>query len=246
MRFWNKYPCAPSGRKNKEKLRKLQEERYSTYYWLEPFVKFDGWSGRDVLEIGSGIGIDSSTFLGSGGRVVSLDLSSNSLRLAKTMFDGNFINASALNLKNLFRRKFDLVYSFGVLHHIPNIEAVIDQIHRILKDGGEIIIMLYNKNSLNYFKKFLVNGLLRGWLSKSKSASELIKNTERGASDELRPYMSCYTVKQVRKLFSKFRNLKTEIHLLAPSDFPIFKIPGILLKSLESKLGWFILARGMK
>jgi ubiquinone/menaquinone biosynthesis C-methylase UbiE len=246
MRFWNKYPCAPRGRKRLEALQKLQQERYATYYWLKPFIEFGKWSGKDVLEIGSGIGIDSSMFLDHNGNVVSLDLSSNSLRIARSMFNGNFINASALNLDNLLERKFDLVYSFGVLHHVPSIERVIDQIYDVLKRDGEIIVMLYNKHSLNYFKKFLVNGLLRRWLFKGRSTGELIKYTEHGATDELRPYMSCYTVKEVRQLFSRFRDLKTEIHQLSPTDFPIFKIPNIFLRSLETKLGWFIMIKGKK
>jgi 2-polyprenyl-3-methyl-5-hydroxy-6-metoxy-1,4-benzoquinol methylase len=246
MRFWNKYPCDRRGGKREESLLKLQKERYSKYYWLKPFINPDEWDGKDILEVGSGIGIDSSMFLDNGGNVVSLDLSSNSLQIAKCIFDGNFINASALNLKNLFRSKFDLVYSFGVLHHIPNMESVIDQIYSILKDDGEIILMLYNKRSLNYLKKFLVNGILRGWMFKGGRSTELIKNTERGASDELRPFMSCYTVKQVRKLLHKFGNVRTEIHHLSPSDLPVFGIPTIMLRSLETKLGWFILVRGAK
>src|SRR2546429_675657 len=55
---------------------------------------------------------------------------------------------------------FDIVYSFGVLHHTENTEQAIDEVHRVLKPGGQAAVMLYAKSSYFYiFNQLLVQGL---------------------------------------------------------------------------------------
>ena len=45
---------------------------------------------------------------------------------------------------------FDAVYTFGVLHHIPDVSKAISEIHRVLKPGGKLLFMVYNRSSINY------------------------------------------------------------------------------------------------
>jgi len=122
MRFWDKHPCGLHDKDWTQKLLlNLREERYAEYFWLESFVNFEKWSGKKVLEIGCGMGLDSSTFSELDAKVVCLDLSRNSLQIAKETVKGDLVCASANTMGNLFRDKFDLIYTFGVLHHIPDI-----------------------------------------------------------------------------------------------------------------------------
>src|SRR2546428_8813616 len=128
--------------------------RYSLQDYMAGVIRFDLFKGRRVLEIGSGSGIDSAEFARNGASVVGLDftengaLSTNSL-LNEARLAHDTVRATAEELP--FRdASFDCVYSFGVLHHIPEIVPVIGAIARVLKPGGELICMLYNKESLLY------------------------------------------------------------------------------------------------
>jgi ubiquinone/menaquinone biosynthesis C-methylase UbiE len=114
------------------------------------FVKFEKYKGLKILEVGCGIGTDLTNFAKSND-AVGIDISKESLKLAKENFKlhdlkGKFIHASATKLP--FKDKaFDLIYSCGVLHHIPNIINAVSEIHRVLKPKGKIIILLYNLKS---------------------------------------------------------------------------------------------------
>jgi len=247
MLFWDKYPCGlPHAEKMKETLHKLRQERYAQYFWPKPIVEFEKWNGKEVLEIGCGIGLDSSMFSECGAEVVCLDLSRKSLQAAKQIVSGDFVCTSACTIEKLLRRKFDLVYTFGVLHHIPEAQEVVDQIYAVLKDGGEVIAMLYNRNSITYWKMILIEGLFKRAFFEGKTVEELLRYAERGASEHLKPYVTCYSVRKLRKLFSKFRNLRIEIHALSPFDVPFLKMPDNLARFLESKVGWFLVLKGYK
>ena len=53
---------------------------------------------------------------------------------------------------------FDMVFSHGVLHHVPDIKQAQSEIHRVLRPGGELVIMMYARWSLNYLVSI---GLIR-------------------------------------------------------------------------------------
>jgi ubiquinone/menaquinone biosynthesis C-methylase UbiE len=128
--------------------------RYSLQDYMQEEIRFDSFNGKQVLEIGSGSGIDSAEFARHGARVVSLDLTETGVSGTKSLFreaglEPNVVRASARQLP--FRGSaFDVVYSFGVLHHIPDVEPIIADISRVVKSEGEAILMLYNKVSLMY------------------------------------------------------------------------------------------------
>jgi len=67
-------------------------------------------------------------------------------------------NAEQLSFPN---ESFDWVYSHGVLHHTPNTQRAMDEVHRVLKPGGRAIIMLYHKHSFNYFIRIMTFMRLR-------------------------------------------------------------------------------------
>jgi ubiquinone/menaquinone biosynthesis C-methylase UbiE len=134
-----------------EERRKL---RYSLQDYMQDEIRFDSYSGKRLLEIGSGSGIDSAEFARHGANVVSLDFTENGVVGTRNLFrearlEPNVVRASARQLP--FREgAFDAVYSFGVLHHIPDVEPIIADIARVVNKDGEVILMLYNKDSLLY------------------------------------------------------------------------------------------------
>ncbi|MDA9643651.1 methyltransferase domain-containing protein [Candidatus Pelagibacter sp.] len=121
---------------------------------LENFIPYDFFKNKKVLELGCGAGLVSSHIAKSGANLHSIDLTDNAVRLTKKRFE-------ILNLKSNIEQMdgenlsfddntFDYVVSWGVIHHSGNMEKVLEEIHRILKPGGEAYIMIYNRNSLRY------------------------------------------------------------------------------------------------
>lgn len=158
--YWNRQPCNVKHGTSPVGTRKFFEEVTAKRYRAEPhnldFPKFHEWRGKRVLEIGCGIGTDAQQFAQHGAHYVGIDLSDESLALAKKRFEvfeleGEFYNIDMSDLDALKKLgKFDLVYSYGVIHHFPNIEKIIDNVHSILNTGGEFKFMVYAKNSWKY------------------------------------------------------------------------------------------------
>jgi ubiquinone/menaquinone biosynthesis C-methylase UbiE len=128
--------------------------RYSLERAIDELVCFSDWEGRDVLEAGCGIGTDGVRFARAGARYTGLDFSPAALDLARRRFafeqvDCRLIEGSVSELP-FPADSFDLVYSHGVLHHVPDTEKAIDEIHRVLRPGGTAIVMVYHRRSLNY------------------------------------------------------------------------------------------------
>ncbi len=133
-------------------------------YELEPHipsvVDFQSWSGSRVLEAGCGIGTDGARFAGAGAQYTGLDFSRSAPVLARRRFElerlkGQFVAGSATSLP-FADETFDLVFSHGVIHHIPDTEAAIDEFHRVLKPGGTVLVMVYHRRSLNYYLSIMM------------------------------------------------------------------------------------------
>jgi SAM-dependent methyltransferase len=111
--------------------------------------------GKKVLEIGLGLGADSEQIIRRGGRWAGIDLTAESvdrvrtrLELRSLPYDGVF-QGSALELP-FADNSFDVVFSHGVLHHVPDIARAQSEVARVLRPGREAVVMLYAKYSLNY------------------------------------------------------------------------------------------------
>jgi SAM-dependent methyltransferase len=105
------------------------------------------------MEIGCGLGTDATNFARHGAIYTGVELSNVSLSLARRRFavyglHGEFLceNAEAL-ARVLPAALFDLVYSFGVIHHTPNPRAVIENARTLVKPDGELRMMLYATHS---------------------------------------------------------------------------------------------------
>ena len=162
--FWNDNPC---GEKYVGGLSKTSSANYASFFdaydafryqkeghILRALDRFD-FHGKRVLEIGLGQGADSEQLIRRGAIWSGLDLTEESvdrvrMRMALRNLPVSDVKlGSALNIPHA-DNTFDMVFSHGVLHHIPDIRSAQSQIHRVLKPGGRLIAMLYAKNSLNY------------------------------------------------------------------------------------------------
>lgn len=164
--FWDAKPCGTAFTDCKEATKEffdsIEEHRYRTHYHIPELIDFARYKDKRILEIGCGVGTDLRQFARVG-EVTGIELSEESIRLAKKGFElfgyqGSFLIGDGENL-GFKDNSFDLVYSFGVLHHTPNTQKAIDEIYRLLKPNGEAIIMLYYRYSFIYIVNIL---LIRG------------------------------------------------------------------------------------
>jgi 2-polyprenyl-3-methyl-5-hydroxy-6-metoxy-1,4-benzoquinol methylase len=159
--YWDKRPCNIRHSDNvigtKEYFLEVSERRFFVEPHIREFMAPSELAGKNVLELGCGIGTDAALFAESGANYSGIELSSKSLEIAKNRFSlfdlqGKFI-ASSIEDFQISRNNFaspDLVYSFGVLHHTVNPLVALKNIVSQCKNGTEFRIMLYASNSYKY------------------------------------------------------------------------------------------------
>lgn len=125
--------------------------RFEKLDYLAQLVDFGGYAGKRVLDLGCGIGNDAARFAHGGASVTGVDLAPRAVELAERNFelrglDGTFaaMDGEALEFPD---DSFDLVYCHTVLHFTPHPERMVGEIHRVLKPGGEAILMMVNRRS---------------------------------------------------------------------------------------------------
>jgi ubiquinone/menaquinone biosynthesis C-methylase UbiE len=174
-----------------------------------PFARFSETKGLGVLEIGVGLGADHQMFAEAGARLHGIDLSRRAIDLTKRRFSNfNLVSklsigdAESLNFPDDF---FDLVYSWGVLHHSPNTQKAISEVFRVIKPGGEARIMIYHKWSMVGFMLWVRYALLnfKPWVSLREIYSQHLES----------PGTKAFSVTEARQLFSDFTNVKIETPL---------------------------------
>jgi ubiquinone/menaquinone biosynthesis C-methylase UbiE len=165
--YWDSRPCnikhsnAEVG--TLEYFNEVERRKYFVEPHIKDFAKFGNWSGKHVLEVGCGIGTDAVNFARGGAVYTGIELSNESLSLAKKRFElfeltGTFLKGNAEELDNVLKDiKYDLIYSFGVLHHTPNLSLALKQIRNYCHEKSKVKIMVYASNS--YKQKMIEAGL---------------------------------------------------------------------------------------
>ena len=156
-KYWDRQPCNIKHSNKSIGTKEYFDEVEQRKYFVEPhipyFAEFSKWKDREVLEIGCGIGTDSINFARAGAKLTVLELSEKSLEITKTRFQvyglsARFIQGDVECLSQYFPdQKFDLVYSFGVIHHTPHPSIAMQEIEKIIKPQGDLRLMLYSKYS---------------------------------------------------------------------------------------------------
>jgi SAM-dependent methyltransferase len=209
----------------------IEARRYRTHYHLpELFESLDG-RGQRLLEVGCGIGVDSIQLAKRGFQVTAVDLTENALAIAAGYaaqrgvdVDFRLGNAEGLDFPD---RSFDVVYSFGVLHHTPNIERSVAEVHRVLREGGTAFVMLYARYSLVN----LVHRLFR-----------IPYESPRDRHDHC-PVVYTFSRRQVRNLFWQFKEVS--VHADYPFTYgfgPLAtRLPLQVRRPLGRVIGWHLM-----
>jgi 2-polyprenyl-3-methyl-5-hydroxy-6-metoxy-1,4-benzoquinol methylase len=173
--YWNSRPCNIRHSTKPVGTREYYDEVEARKYLVEPhiprFADFERWNGKKVLEIGCGIGTDTINFARAGAQVTAVDLTEQSLQVARQRAKVfgledriRFIQADAETLsESVPVEPYDLVYSFGVIHHTPDPNRVFDEIRKYVTAESTVKIMVYNRWSWKVFWILLAYGKGQFW-----------------------------------------------------------------------------------
>lgn len=274
--FWQAHPCGTKFSDAEigtpEFFERVEAHRYEKEWHIPAAADFTNTRGLRVLEIGCGMGTDGAQFAKAGAIYTGIDLTDAAVELARKRFQvsglpGEFHVADAERL-DFPDASFDLVYSHGVLHHTPDIEAAVREIHRVLKPGGRAMVMLYHRGSYNYRVGIrvlrragsgllksetgikLINLLTREPIDSLREHAQLAKNGNSSADDFLsqstdgagNPLARVYSRREARELFKDFSNVELQAYFLNKRFIPIIGnfLPRSFESALASRWGWHL------
>ena len=256
QRQWNNDPAGShyvveSAAHTKEWFLEAERYRYGVYApWMPEVMEFDRHGGEDVLEIGGGMGTDLAQFASHGARVTDVDLSAGHLTLAKENFftrglQGRFLQRDAETL-GFDDASFDVVYSNGVLHHMPNTTRVVAEMFRVLRPGGLAIVMVYAENSLHFWRTVVWQmGLREGQLRRYSTGELMSRSVERSDNAAAHPLVKVYSRRRLRELFGAFTDVAIVQQQIEPTAVPR-KMRFISRSRLGAVMGWNLVIKARK
>ncbi|MCL5875968.1 MAG: class I SAM-dependent methyltransferase [Candidatus Dependentiae bacterium] len=260
--FWDRRPCNIRHSNKPFGTREYFDEVEKRKYFVEPhipgFAEFEKWRGKSVLEIGCGIGTEAINFARHGAKLTIIELSSESLEVTKKRFEvfglsANFILGSAEELDTLISQEaqFDLIWSFGVIHHSPHPEIIVKHCKNLLKEEGELRMMIYSKFS---YKLFYLMKEMAVW--DFGALDELIAAYSEAQTNC--PITYSYTINQAKQLFEDLTILDIKKAHIFPWNIQkyityeyekedCFKhMEPELFADMEEELGWHLLITAKK
>jgi ubiquinone/menaquinone biosynthesis C-methylase UbiE len=272
--FWESNPCGNETSTSTDRLRyfeEVEQHRYGIAPFIPRVAKFDAYAGKRVLEIGCGMGTDGSQFAKGGADYVGVDLTEAAAALARENLavrglPGQTMAANAEQLP-FPDDSFDHVYSFGVIHHTERPEAVIEEIRRVLKPGGTLTVMLYNRTSINYYAEIMVLRKLGRAILRPAFMPGLLARLLRLPREKLEghrkqllripqptqlqwismntdgpdcPLARVYSASEVRELFGAFDSVRTDVHFFDKSHWPLIGklLPDRVVEAIGRRAGW--------
>lgn len=272
-RFWAAHPCGDAlvggldgrfGGDHETFFVSYDRWRYELEHHIPACLDDMDVRGLRVLEIGLGQGAEAEQLIRRGARWSGLDLTSTSVRRVRRRLEVRNLPhddvraGSALDIP-WPDSSFDIVFSHGVLHHVPDILDAQAEIHRVLKPGGKLVVMLYARRSLNYLVSIaLVRrlallaayplarfGLVRpeGMLGQHvRQAREvglreylrLDRFTHHSTDGPESPFSRVYDLADVERDFPSFRVERSFKRFMHAPPLPVHRLPG------GSLMGWHL------
>ncbi len=257
--FWDKHPCGEDfirGAEGAEFFRQADLLKKSEPHIAQNLKRFN-FKGKRVLEIGLGLGCEAQQIIEAGAIYTGIDLSAESVRKVKArceLFSLAYESLQVMNAENMSfaDRSFDIVFTHGVIHHSPRISQIVAETHRVLRDGGQVIAMVYHRSSLNFHISIriirrcgivflLIPGVapiverlvgerrdrLKKHLVNLKSEGlQYVKmeNFIHKATDGPdNVFSSVFTETELRRLFADFHDLGFSVHYLNERHFPVVR-----------------------
>jgi len=271
--FWEKHPCLNDFVNVRDPEWKDFFINYDRFKYanvphiLDELRKLD-LNGKRVLEIGMGQGSEAQKIIEAGAIYNGIDLTEESVARVKLrceLFSLPYESLQVMNAEELKfpNESFDIVFSHGVLHHSPRIKMIVDEIYRVLKLGGMVVVMLYHRNSINYqvsirlIRRLGIFLLFIPGMSKlvAKLTNEKVERLEKHIANLKRHgltylkmenfihkatdgpdnvFSSVFSQSEAAELFSRFKNLSFSKHLFNERHFPIAR--NILSARMKKKI----------
>jgi len=232
--FWNTDPCGARYLEGPSAFDAHAEARYRLEPYIPGFAQFASAKGLHVLEIGVGMGADYLQWLKAGAIATGVDLSAVSLERARQRcraagYEPDLHEADAEHLPFPLET-FDVVYSYGVMHHSPDTQQCLREAWRVLKPGGQLRMMLYHHPSLTGFMLWIRFGLLHG-TSIRKAVYDHLES----------PGTKTFTHSEVRRMLSGFQNVAIR-QVFSPGDLLLHE-PSDRFRSTFYRLVWKLYPR---
>ena len=256
---WGHDPCgAEYDREHELGTREFFDEveryRYQEYApWMPRLMEFEKFRGARLLEVGCGMGSDLLQFARGGARCIGVDLTPRSVQITRHRFklygaDGSFMISDGEHLPFQSER-FDVVYSNGVLHHTPDTAGAIREVHRVLRPGGVAKIMLYHRNSLNYWIEIVLRrGVLGLEFLRGRSAEQIMSRVIEFSEHDARPLVRVYSRRQTRELFGMFKDVRVDVEQLLRDELRFLSplVSETMFGKLRKKIGWNVIVTAIK
>lgn len=242
-KFWDDRPCnvRHSSKEvgTKEYFEEVERKKFKVEPHILKFTEFSKWEGKKVLEIGCGLATVGVNFAFHGADYTGVELSKESLALAKKRFGvfeqtGKFYSGNAEELSSFVPvETYDLIYSFGVIHHSPHPEKIISEIKKYMNENSVLKIMLYAKDS---WKNYMIESGL-----------------DQPEAQYGCPIANTYTKQDVVELLDGYEVISIEQDHIFPYQVepynqgeyikqPWFQsMPTEMFRTLEKNLGWHLL-----
>ena len=239
--YWNQHihdlEISPHPAGSREFFEDLDQYHFEKLHHLLELVDFDGYAGRQVLEVGCGAGVDLARFARGGAHVTGVDIATSAIDLARQNFaqqalpaEFRVANGEALPFQD---DRFDLVYAHGVVQYTASPERLVAECRRVVRPDGEAIFQVYNRIS---------------WLN---ALSGMMKV---GLEHEDAPVLLKFSIGELRRLLKDFRHVR-----IVPERFPVkSRLHGgwkgavyngvfvgafnVLPRPLVRRFGWHLLA----
>ncbi len=254
VKQWNNDPCGlieglPEG--SREFYEGISDNRYRQYApWMQATIGFDRYRGKRVLEVGFGMGTDLYEFARHGAVVSGIDLTPRHLEIAHKRFElyNLSVDLRLGDAENLpyESNSFDVVYSFGVLHHTPNTQRALTEVWRVLAPGGIAIIGMYHRWSPYYIAlkaRYFLAGDFR-----AQAWRDVLSTIEVRRHSDARPLVKVYSRSRLAGMLTDFKDVRLEVHHLPYPDFALHRsilrapVPRMVVERLEPYLGWYVMA----
>jgi SAM-dependent methyltransferase len=276
QRFWQEHACGDAqvgglhdrfSGDYKQFFRDYDAFRYRYERHIPACIESLQVAGKLVLEIGLGQGSESERLIREGASWTGIDITSESVSRVETRLTlqglpyQDLRQGSVLDLP-FADDSFDVVFSHGVLHHVPDIARAQQEIHRVLRPGGELVIMLYARWSLNYLVSIGVlrraallaaaplarvgflpsgsaSGVLAGHLANAKKLGlfrylRLSEFVHHNTDGPANPYALVYDRRRVERDFPSFRVVRAYKRFMHAPPLPVHGLPG------QSLMGWHL------
>jgi ubiquinone/menaquinone biosynthesis C-methylase UbiE len=244
--YWEREPCGtgPSitgelEQGSKEWFEQVEQYRYAVEPFIHSIAQFTRYRGKKLLEVGVGAGTDHLQWARAGAECHGVDLTDAAIRTTEERLriyglrsSLQRVNAQALPFDD---ETFDVVYSWGVIHHSDNPAEIISEILRVLKPGGQFIGMLYGRRSVTVVKLWVRYALLKGkpWLS----PANVVWNRMESVGTK------SYTVSEVKDLFSRYSQFEAIPTITA---YDLARFPRWMSMYFPDSWGWYIGVRATK